>query len=145
MRFVAIADWRGGKLAREAKALTAAATCWLDPQRESSEVLYPVVLTRAVRCPDPYARPCGNWIVRRLSPHCSRIDLVSLGPGRGELRLLRAMGWETANIHLGSDRQRGKILKDLGRNKGNWLMQASESMARVVEEDWRTWKKALHH
>jgi hypothetical protein len=55
------------------------------------------------------------------------------------------MGWETANIHLGSDRQRGKILKDLGRNKGNWLMQASESMARVVEEDWRTWKKALHH
>ncbi len=143
MRFVAIANWRGGRLAREAKALIAPATCWLDQPRESAEILYPAVLTRAVRCPDPYVRPCGNWIVRRLSPHCSRIELVSLGPGRAELRLLKAMGWETANIHLGSERQREKILKDLTRRKGNWLMRASEAMLRVLEKDWRTWKKAL--
>ena len=84
-----------------------------------------------------------EWIVRRLSPHCSRIELVSLGPGRGELRLLKAMGWETANIHLGSERQREKILKDLGRRQGNWLIRASEAMVRIVEKDWRTWKKAL--
>ena len=107
MRFVAIADWRGGKLAREAKALTPPATCWLDPGRET-EILYPVVLSRVVRCPDPYVRPFGNWIVRRLSPHCSRIELTALGPGRAELRLLRAMGWETGNIHLGSRTPAGK-------------------------------------
>jgi hypothetical protein len=142
MRFVAIADWRGGKLAREAKALTPPATCWLDPGRET-EIFYPVVLSRVVRCPDPYVRPFGNWIVRRLSPHCSRIELAALGPGRAELRLLRAMGWETANIHLGSERQREKILKDLRRRKGNWLIRAAETMARVVEKDWRDWKESL--
>lgn len=140
MRFVAIAEWRGGKLAREAKSLTPPATCWLDPGRDTVESLYPVILTRVVRCPDPYVRPCGKWIVRRLSPHCSRIELASLGVGRGEQRLLKAMGWETANIHLGSERQREKILKDLGRRKGNWLIEAAENMASVVEKDWRIWK-----
>ena len=142
MRFVAIADWRGGKLAREAKVLTPPATCWLDPGRET-EILYPAVLSRVVRCPDPYMRPFGNWIVRCLSPYCSRIELTALGPGRAELRLLRAMGWETGNIHLGSERQREKILKDLRRRKGDWLIRAAETMARVVEKDWRIWKESL--
>ncbi len=140
MRFVAIANWRGGRIAREAKALAPPAACWLDLERASAESLYQVVLARAVRCPDPFVRPCGNWIVRRLSPHCSRIELDSLGPGRGELRLLKAMGWETANIHLGSQRQREKILKDLSRRKGNWLVQSAETMARIIEKDWGIWK-----
>jgi hypothetical protein len=135
MRFVAIADWSGGRLAREAKALTPPATCWLAPARDT-RILYPLILKRAVRCPDPYARPVGNWIVRRLSPHCSRIELVDLGAGRGELRLLKAMGWETANIHLGSQQQRKKILKDLEGRKENWLMRDAEIMADAVQKDW---------
>ena len=141
-RFVAIADWRGGRLAREAKALTPPATCWLAPAREA-RILYPVILKLAVRCPDPFVRPVDNWIVRRLSPHCSRIDLADLGPGRGELRLLKAMGWETGNIHLGSEQQSGKILKDLGRRKVNWLMRDAETMAEVVQKDWRVWRESL--
>jgi hypothetical protein len=142
MRFVALAAWRGGRLAREAKAAAPPVTHWLEGDCPHEEIFYSTVLARAVRCPDPYVQNRGDWIVRRLSPHCSRIELDSLGAARGEIRLLKAMGWETANVHLGSRNQRDNILKDLQRRKGNWLESAAEAMARVVDKDWRVWKEA---
>jgi len=141
MRFVAIAEWRGGLVAREAKALVSSATHWLSPGHTPAEILYSRVLRRAVRCPDPYVQLRGPWIIRRLSPHCSRVELDALGKSRGELRLLEAMGWETANIHLGSPRQRTNILKDLRRRKGNWLARAAAAMVQTMERDWRNWRK----
>jgi hypothetical protein len=117
VRLVAIAEWKGGRVAREAKALTASALEWLYPKRAPSEVLYAAILQRAVRCPDPYVQLRGHWIVRRLSPHCSRIELEALGTSRGECRLLEAMGRETANIHVGTEEKRRAILKDLRGRK----------------------------
>ena len=140
LRFVAIADYSGGRLAREAKAQGPASLDWLAPEHEPGRSQYSQILKRAVRCPDPYVRLCGGWIVRRLSPHCSRIELAALGAGRGELRLLEAMGHETANIHLGTGKQRAAILADLERRKTNWLVQAASDMAETVEKDWRVWK-----
>jgi hypothetical protein len=139
-RFVAIADYRGGKLAREAKALVPASVNWLTPDREPPRSEYALILQRAVRCPDPFVRLSGAWIVRRLSPYCSRIELTSLGAGGREVRLLEAMGWETANIHLGSESQRKAILDDLGRRKTGWLGRVTEAMAGMVEKDWRVWQ-----
>jgi hypothetical protein len=140
-RLVAIAEWKGGRVAREAKALTASALQWLNPKRAPVEILYAAILRRAVRCPDPYVQMRGHWIVRRLSPHCSRIELAALGTNRGECRLLEAMGWETANIHLGTQEKRRTILKDLRRRKGNWLLVAAQSMAGAMEKDWQGWRE----
>ncbi len=109
-RLVAIAEWKGGRVAREAKALLPSALYGLNPKRAPEEILYAAILRRAVRCPDPYVQTRGHWIVRRLSPHCSRIELEALGTSRGELRLLEAMGRETANIHLGTEEKRRAIL-----------------------------------
>jgi hypothetical protein len=141
IRLVAIADWKGGRVAREAKALTASALQWLDPKRGPAEILYAAILKRAVRCPDPYVQMRGHWIVRRLSPHCSRIELEALASGREECRLLDAMGRETANIHLGTVEKRRTILKDLRARKQNWLVDAAEAMADVMEKDWREWRE----
>ena len=140
-RLVAIAEWRGGRVAREAKALLRSALQWLDPERAPAEILYGAILRRAVRCPDPYVQMRGHWIVRRLSPHCSRIELDALGTSRGELRLLEAMGKETANIHVGTEEKRRAILKDLRGRKGNWLLGAAQAMADAMEKDWRVWKE----
>jgi hypothetical protein len=141
VRLVAIADWKGGRVAREAKALTASALQWLNPKRAPAEILYAAILRRAVRCPDPYVQMRGHWIVRRLSPHCSRIVLDMLATSRGELRLLEAMGKETANIHVGTEEKRRAILKDLRRRKGNWLVGSAEAMADAMEKDWRVWRE----
>jgi len=51
------------------------------------------------------------------------------------------MGWETANMHLGSLQQRKSILSDLGRRKSTWLATAAEHMGDAVTRDWRQWRK----
>jgi hypothetical protein len=83
----------------------------------------------------------GRWIVRRLAPLCSRIELASLRAPDTELRLLHAMGWETANIHLGTPAARKLVLRHLDKQKGKWLHAAAEVMLQAVREDWDIWKK----
>lgn len=140
-RYVAIAEWRGGKIAREAKALVSSACYWAKDHQGPSEILYQTIMNRAVRCPDPFVHLRGHWIVRRLSPHCSRIELAELkAQGEGS-RLLRAMGWETANIHLGTRTARKPILRHLQNQKAKWLHLATDEMLKAVREDWKTWKK----
>jgi hypothetical protein len=140
-RLVGIAEWKGGRVAREAKALLPSALHWLNPKRAPAEILYAAILRRAVRCPDPYVQMRGHWIVRRLSPDCSRIELEALGTSRGELRLLEEMGKETANIHVGTEEKRRAILKDLRSRKGSWLAGAAQAMADAMEKDWRVWRE----
>jgi hypothetical protein len=140
-RYVAIAEWHGGRIAREAKALAPSSNCWAQTDEGPTEILYQTILNRAVRCPDPFVHLHGRWIVRRLGPHCSRIELASLSAPDTELRLLQAMGWETANIHLGTPSARKAILRHLGKQKPKWLHEAAETMLRAVRSDWEVWKK----
>jgi len=140
-RYVALADWHGGRIAREAKALVASACHWAKNWHGPADILYQTIITRAVRCPDPFVQLRGRWIVRRLSPHCSRIELSTLKAQGEEMRLLHAMGWETANIHLGTPSGRKPILRHIQKQKAKWLHQASESMLNAVREDWKVWKK----
>lgn len=141
MRFVGLANWKGGRIAREAKAVTPSAVCWLKPDQAPDDILYSEVLRRAVRCPDPWVQLRGHWIARRLSPHCCRIGLDTLDKNRDEIKLFEAMGWETANIHLGSAHQRSAVLKDLEKRKGNWLLDNAQALTRSVKEDWEDWKR----
>jgi hypothetical protein len=140
-RYVAIANWDGGKIAREAKALVSSACYWAQDHDGPSEILYQAIITRAIRCLDPFVQLRSRWIVRRLSPHCSRIELANLKAQGVELRLLHAMGWETANIHLGTRAARKSILKHLQGQKAKWLHKATEAMLQAVREDWKDWKK----
>ncbi len=145
VRFVAIADWHGGRIAREAKALVPSSSHWaqnLGAKHEGpAEILYQIIISRAVRCPDPFVQLRGRWIVRRLGPHCSRIELASLRAPDTELRLLHSMGWETANVHLGTASARKSVLRHFARQKGKWLHHASEAMLQAVRSDWDVWKK----
>ncbi|MGB8355042.1 MAG: DUF2252 family protein, partial [Chthoniobacteraceae bacterium] len=78
-RYVAVADWDGGKIAREAKRLTVSAYTWArDPKGKMKEIFYQDALDHTVRAKDPYVRLEGRWIVRRLAPDCSRVPLASL-------------------------------------------------------------------
>jgi hypothetical protein len=140
-RYVAIADWHGGRIAREAKALVASASYWAQNHEGPAEILYQIVINHAVRCPDPFVQLRGRWIVRRLGPHCCRIELAALQVPDTELRLLHAMGWETANIHLGTPSARRLILRHIDKQKGKWLHHAAEAMLQAVRSDWDVWKK----
>jgi hypothetical protein len=142
VRLVAIAELHGGQIAREAKALRPSALYWATQKKAPAGLLYETIITSAVRCPDPYVRLRGSWIVRRLSPHCSRIELDVMPRDRDECRLLNAMGRETANIHLGTRKARGQIRRHLHRIEPNLLSSAVKDMALAVRKDWRAWREA---
>jgi hypothetical protein len=82
-----------------------------------------------------------TWLIRRLGPHCCRIELEDLPKKkRDEYRLLHAMGWETANIHLGSRAAAAQITRDLAQRKANWLRDAA-AMVHATTRDWKEWKR----
>lgn len=137
-RYVAIADWRGGSVAREAKALAPSASVWAKQGKANAPILYEQVLRTAVRCHDPFVHLQKRWIVRRLAPDCSRIELAALPRLRDEKRLLYAMGWETANIHLGSIQPR-VLVDDLRKRKPGWLLIAARNMEKAVMADFEAY------
>ncbi len=139
-RFTAVVDdWDGGVIAREAKALAPTAWRWwtADGGRNRS-YLYMTVLDLAVRARDPWVSVFGDdqrWVVRRLAPDSGRVKLSSL-PKHGDLEdeLLRAMGRETANVHVAL----GDVRDDLKRRKHkdeDWLYKAAGAMADRLAED----------
>lgn len=144
-RFVAIAEWEGSRIAREAKALVPSGCVWAQESREKRsavEIFYQAIMDRAVRAHDPFVQLQGHWIVRRLAPDCARIELGSLPEERAESELLYAMGWETANIHLGSKSAVNAIKADLKKRKKGWLQSAAQAMAEATQEDWIAWNKS---
>ena len=135
-RVVALAQWYGGLVAREAKPLTTSAWIWAggdSPRR----VAYDQIIDRADRCPDPYARLAGRWIIRRLAADSSSIEIDRLPRAKGR-KLLNAMGRETANIHLGGARK--PILRDLKARPDDWLEKAAQRMVEATLADWEAWK-----
>jgi uncharacterized protein (DUF2252 family) len=140
-RLVAIGRWHGAMIAREAKPLAPSAWLWASAAR-LRRPRYLELIRRAVRVPDPFLHVHGIWLLRRLAPDCSRIELASLPRNNDESRLLWMMGWETANMHLATPQQRPRILADLEARRSGWLVKAAARMAQELERDWRRWRKA---
>jgi hypothetical protein len=139
-RFTAIADWGGCKIAREAKALLPSACVWADGL-SNNRIYYSRILSNAVRVPDPFLVVNDGWVLRRLSPYCSRIELAQLPRGHDEEKLLRLMGRELANVHIGTRRAVAAVCRDLSKRKPKWLRQAAEIMAEATLKDWKEWRK----
>jgi hypothetical protein len=139
-RFVGIGLYRGGRVAREAKALAPSACVWALGGKVSQRIRYQEALDRSVRDLDPFVRLRGCWIGRRLAPDCSRVELSSMPKERDETKLLHAMGFETANVHLGTRGAAKLILTDLGKRSPDWLHEAATAMVKATTEDWREWR-----
>ena len=87
--------------------------------------------------------PAGDFLPldSALAPDCSRVELAALPKDRDERKLLRAMGQETADVHLGNGSAKAAIQKDFQQRHGHWLRKAAEAMTDATEEDWKQWRK----
>ena len=140
-RFVAVAQWKGGFIAREAKLTVPSSCVWVNGDVRHRQSYYQEAITSAVRSRDPFQVMEGQWLIRRLSPDSNPIDIQTLAKNSDEEMLLHAMGAEAANVHLGSKRQTRNILHDLRKKKSKWLRDAADSMSRVVERDWDQYRR----
>ncbi len=131
-------------VAREAKALAPSAWNWAHPNESSGISFYREALDHAVRCPDPFLGVETAWIVRRIAPDCSRVELSEIPKKRDEARLLRAMGWETGNVHLGSKAAMAAVKADLKGRTAAWLHRAARAMADAVKADWKDWSRSFN-
>ena len=140
-RYVAIFDWHGGQIALEAKAAIPSACVWARHEG-SSRIYYQVLLEQAIRCPDPFVRLSGKWLVRQLAPDSSPIEIETMSGQKDQDRLLHAMACETANVHAATARAAGRIAADLNSRSGKWLRTAVKQMAAATLSDWKEWKKS---
>ncbi len=140
-RYVAVAECNGGLAAREAKAWLPSAWGWANG-RPKDHAFAVQLLKRAVRQRDPYYVVKDGWVVRRLGPHCGRIELTQFPKHRNEKEILKAMGAETANLHLATAGASEEVLRDLSERKPGWLLDAAQAMANATEQDWKSFCSA---
>jgi uncharacterized protein (DUF2252 family) len=67
-RFVAIAEFSGGCIAREAKRVVPSASVWLAGRVARRQPYYETAMRPAVRSHDPCQMISGSWLIRRLPP-----------------------------------------------------------------------------
>ena len=89
------------------------ACSWAGVRVQDTHIYYADILRQSARAQDPFLVLHGTWILRRLSPYCSRVELSQLARSRDEQKLLWGMGRELANIHLGARAVVPRILRDL--------------------------------
>lgn len=141
---MAVSRWYGSRIAREAKASAGPATAWLARPRDHHPMVFSqLAIDQAIRCPDPYVRMEPAWTVCRLAPDCSRIELVTVPRKTEQDDWLQAMGWEVANIHLGTARAAAAILADLKRRPARWLRDAATTMEAATRKDQSVWARAF--
>jgi hypothetical protein len=143
-RVLALVAWHRAHLVREAKQLTPSAWAWVD-HLDGAKILSQKIIDDAVRIPDPQVHFIGHWIIRRLAPDCCHIEIQTLPSERDEEKLLYSMGWETANIHLGSERAVPALKRDPRLRKNKWLHKAAKGMLKATLNDWKEWRRKSAH
>lgn len=143
VRITAVAEHAGGFISREAKALSPSACIWAAHSDAPEAIHYGTIVSKAVRCADPFLQVRDGWVVRRLAPDCSRIEATTVQTAREQFDLARAMGAETANVHLGAAPERiDEVRRDLAGRPEDWLRAAAKTMARATERDFEAWVRS---
>jgi hypothetical protein len=140
-RILVLAAWHGAHVVREAKELRPSGWVWAAKEA-GAPILSEKLIRQSLRIPDPHVHFRGTWQVRRLAPDCCHIELASLPEEHDEEKLLYAMGWETANVHLGSTAAIAKLKSDLAGRRGKWLHKAAKAMCKITLKDWKDWRRS---
>jgi hypothetical protein len=88
-----------------------------------------------------------RWLIRQLAPDIAKIEMPRERDKRLGLapHLLRLMGRETANIHLGSraNQDLAERLTSVDKDRG-WFPAATDRMVASVRKDHANWADRHH-
>jgi len=139
-RWTGRADWRGGCVMREAKAVLVSS--WYRTHSPHSTNIHCAEIASArYRAPDPWYAVKDGIVVRRISPNNRKIEADDQAFSQLTGEMLRAMGQELANVHLGSADHAPKIMADLDRYKQDWLAANATKMADATKRDYRDYRE----
>jgi hypothetical protein len=106
------------------------------------------LINKSIRSHDPYVRMENNWLIRPIAAHCGRIDLDEVDPTHPmavreteQAKLLRAMGAETANVHLGSVPAK-ELAEAVKKFSVDDLRRGTKRMLAEIKADFDVWRVA---
>lgn len=138
-RYVVIADWRGGQVVREAKALVQSAWYWASGEKAPT-LHFQQLATQQYRAPDPYLEVKGDFVYRRLAPDARKVELGNAPKFELQRRVLVQMGFDLGAIHA-ADANAEAVGSDLERRQTSWLYDSAKTAAAAVERDHREWRR----
>lgn len=138
-RWIGVVDWQGAPIVREAKALLPSAWSFAHGKR-NARIYAGELAAGRYRSPDPWQQVADGIVTRRLSPNNRKIEATRDIRLHGQ-KMLSVMGFELANVHLGTDDVRAAIKKDLGARKPGWLTAEVEKATKAVLADYKQFKK----
>jgi uncharacterized protein (DUF2252 family) len=140
-RWIALADWNGGKVVREAKALVPSAWYRAHPDDRDARIRCGDIAAGRYRAPDPWYSVADGIVVRRLSPNNRKVEADDPAMQTVTKRALEAMGRELAAVHLGVSDRRQAITRHLDkRDAVSWLAHAAERMAKATRSDFKAYR-----
>jgi hypothetical protein len=137
-RWVGLADWQGGPVARQAKPLLPSVWSLIpggDRKPRFSEIAF-----SKFRVPDPWLRLKKGIIVRRVAPNSRKLDFPALSDLALMRRVLTAMGAELANLHAARRSRARAIAADLSGRRPSWLRDAACKVAEATRQDRVAWR-----
>jgi len=137
-RWTGDAEWRGSLVVREAKALVTSAWARVHAPKATA-IRGGEIANGRFHSLDPWYRVDTGLVMRRLSPNNRKIEAEGLAGKLVAGEILRLMGLELANLHLGVADKREAILRDLRRRKKGWLAQAAQRAAKACRQDFKAW------
>ena len=147
-RYVAIAEWNGGRIFREAKALVPSAWNWAHNNSSTHSHFLDLANGRH-RSPDPFLRVHEGsgvqerFIVRRMAADARKINLDDDADAVNSARMITAMGFDLGAIHAADERGRHAIHRDLDKSRrgDDWLYEAARDVADAVNADYDEWRR----
>jgi hypothetical protein len=143
-RIVAIGEMDGGIVVREAKQVPGPASMWVFDRRPATGLTDLVASSHGVAA-DPARIQDGKWVVRRLAPDMTRLELTALRRKHDEGAILRSMGGAAANVHLVAHKLAASakaLRKDEAGRPGGWLAAAAKTMFDLTDRDHKAWCEA---
>ena len=149
-RFYALATWQGGRILRETKPLVPSALVWAKGGDPGPGLK--AMLKSPSRCPDPFHKTQGKWVVRRLAVDSTKIELKDLVPSdkndkeiNGILEktrpaLFKKMGVELGNLHVGSGKSK-KLRSQLEDRGTGWFYRTVKKWAKKVKKDYHEYRR----
>ena len=136
-RYIATAQWQGGRIVHEAKALVPSAWHWAH-SHSSPAIRVLDLAFGSFRASDPSLTIQDGYALRRVAPDAHKVELADVAGQALDSKLLAGMGADLAAVHAAYKRRRERILGDIQARKPGWLRKASELAERAVRRDFNS-------
>jgi Uncharacterized protein conserved in bacteria len=145
-RFFSYTEYQGGPIAAEGKSVALSAAVWANGQTKG-ELQMETLLRAAGRPYSPGTTIGHGWLIRPLMSDCGRIDLSLLNVEEDRTavnlnqdRLMAAMGFEVANLHLLSA-PADRLKKAISEFRIPAFRKTTETMLDLLRTDFKAWRK----